>query len=70
LLEHEIIARSRTGNHAEENVMDEATERNLTLVEIGVSRPICLDCEELIKDKGIETKTEFSGKISKNRRIF
>lgn len=68
LFEHEIVAKSRTGNHAEENVMDEAAERNLTLLEIGASRPICLDCEDKIKAFGIETQTEFSGKVSKNRR--
>lgn len=67
LFEYEIIAKSRPGNHAEENVMDEATERSLTLLEIGASRPICLDCEEKIKAGGIETQTEFSGKKSKNR---
>lgn len=50
--------------------MDEATERSLTLLEIGASRPICLDCEEMIKAKGIETLTEFSGKVSKNRRAI
>ena len=69
LYEHEIIARSRAGNHAEENVMDEAEERNLTLLSIGASRPICLECEEKIKVRGIETDTDFSGKISRNRRI-
>ncbi len=69
LLEHEIIARSRAGNHAEENVIDEAEERNLTLASIGASRPICLDCEEKIKGRDIETQTEFSGKVSRNRRI-
>ena len=68
LLDHEIIAKSRVGNHAEENVMDEAKERNLRLTEIGASRPICLDCEAKIVEQGIETQTEFSGKVSKNRR--
>jgi hypothetical protein len=48
--------------------MDEAQERNLTLIEIGASRPICLDCEEKIRLGGIETQTEFSGKPSKKRR--
>ena len=70
LFEDEIIARSRAGNHAEENVMDEAEARNLTLSAIGASRPICLDCEEKIKTMGIDTETEFSGKISRNRRIL
>ncbi len=70
LSEHEIIARSRAGNHAEENVMEEAQERNLTLSAIGTSRPICLDCEEKIKAWDIHNETEFSGKVSKNRRIL
>jgi len=49
------------GNHAEENVIDEADERNLTITEIGASRPICHDCQYKIEEKGIEAKTEFSG---------
>jgi len=68
LLEHEIPSKSRKGNHAEENVMDEAGERNLNITEIGASRPICLDCEIKIKEKGIETKTKFSGKKSRKRK--
>jgi len=68
LIENEILAKSRTGNHAEENVIDEADERNLKITEIGASRPICLDCEIKIKEKGIEAKTEFSGKQSKKRK--
>ena len=68
VLPHEMPARSRSGNHAEENVLDEAQERNLNLVEIGASRPICLDCENRLKAKGIEAKTDFSGKPSKNRK--
>jgi len=67
LLPHEIIAKSKPGNHAEENILETAAERNLKIVTIGASRPICLDCEEKIKDLGIETKTKFSGKKSKNR---
>lgn len=67
LLPHEIIAKSKPGNHAEENILETATERNLKIVTIGASRPICLDYEEKIKTLGIETKTKFSGKKSKNR---
>ncbi len=67
LTENEIEAKSISGDHAEQNVINEAKERNLKGTEIGVSRPICLECEELIKQEGIETKTEFSGKKSKNR---
>lgn len=68
LLDYEIIARSRDGNHAEENVMDEADERSLILIEIGASPAIFLDCEIKIKVSGIKTQTEFSGKVSKNRK--
>lgn len=68
LLEHEIPAKSRKGNHAEENVMGEADERNLKITEIGASRPICLDCENKIKEEEIEAKTEFSGKQSRKRK--
>lgn len=67
LLPHEIIAKSKPGNHAEENVIEEAADRNLSIVEIGASRPICLDCEEMLKELGIHTQTGFSGKKSKNR---
>lgn len=67
LLPHEIIAKSKPGNHAEENILDTAAEKNLKITNIGASRPICLDCEEKIKDLGITTKTEFSGKKSKKR---
>lgn len=67
LLPHEIIAKSKPGNHAEENILETAAEKDLKIVTIGSSRPICLDCEEKIKDLGIETKTKFSGKKSKNR---
>ncbi len=65
---HEIIAKSHPGNHAEENVIREAEARELTLFELGASRPICLDCENLLTNKNIEAKTDFSGKPSKNRR--
>lgn len=67
LLAHEIVAKSKPGNHAEENILNTAAEKNLKIVNIGASRPICLDCEEKIKTLAIETNTEFSGKKSKNR---
>lgn len=65
---HETTAESKLGNHAEENIIEMAEKMNLHLIEIGASRPICLDCEELLKEKGIEAKTNFSGKKSKNRQ--
>lgn len=67
LLPHEIIAKSKPGNHAEENIIDEAQEKNLSIIEIGASRLICLDCEELLNELGINTQTGFSGRKSKNR---
>ena len=68
LLIHEIAAKSKKGNHAEENVIDEAVKQNLNITEIGASRPICLDCEEKIKQKNITTTTKFSGKKSRKRK--
>lgn len=67
LLPHEIVAKSQVGNHAEENILHTAAEKNLKILSIGASRPICLDCEEQIKALNIETSTPFSGKKSKNR---
>ncbi len=68
LLEHETPADLIDGNHAEENVIDMAEKLKLNITEIGASRPICADCEELLKEKNIEAKTEFSGKKSKKRK--
>jgi hypothetical protein len=67
LLEHEIIATPNPERHAEEDIIARANELNLTLTEIGASRAICLDCEDLLKENGVEAKTEFSGKKSKKR---
>ncbi|MCB1157408.1 MAG: hypothetical protein H7A25_16355 [Leptospiraceae bacterium] len=65
LKENEIEA---TGpGHAEEKVIKKAEIEKLHPTEIGVSRPICLDCKSLILQKDIQTKTNFSGKKSKNR---
>jgi hypothetical protein len=69
LLKHEIVAKSKLGNHAEENIIDEAASKMLTITEIGASRPVCLDCEEKMKELNIKTQTEFSGKKSKNRIV-
>lgn len=68
LNENELEAKSILGNHAEQNVLAEAEKRNLTIVEIGASRPICLDCEEELKEKGIFSWSPFSGKKSRNRK--
>ena len=53
--------------HAEETVMNKADEWGMKGKEIGVSRPVCSDCEKLIKSKNIETKAIFSGKKSIKR---
>jgi hypothetical protein len=66
---NEIQAKSTKGNYAEENVMEEADEKNLTITEIDASRPICIDCEIKIRKKNIVAKIEFSGKKSKNRKF-
>jgi len=68
LEDYEIPADGESGKHAEENVIAMAEKLNLTLTEIGASRPICLDCEELLKLNDITAKTEFSGKKSKKRK--
>ena len=68
LLEHEIIAESSPNSHAEINVINKAETLNLTLTEIGSSRPICLDCENTLKSKNIAAKSSFSGKKSKKRK--
>jgi hypothetical protein len=68
LLENEVEAESEKGKHTEENAISKLRELNLKGVEIGASRPICSDCEELIKKEGIEPKTELKGKKSKNRQ--
>ncbi len=65
---NEIVATPNFGTHAEEDIIEEATKLNLTVTEIGASRPICLDCQELLESKNIKSKTEFSGKQSTKRR--
>lgn len=67
LLENEIEAQIKEDKHAEEKVIQKATELGLKGKEIGTSRPICLDCENLIKQEGIVPKTELKGKKSKKR---
>ena len=68
LKKNEIKAKSIFGNHAEQNIFAEAREQNLTIIEIGSSRPICFDCEKEIKKMGIFSWSPFSGKKSKNRK--
>jgi len=48
--------------HAEEKLIKDGVK------DVEVNRPICSDCEKLIKDCGLSTETLFSGKKSKNRR--
>ncbi len=60
--------RDELDKHAEQNIFAEAKKFNLTITEIGASRPICIDCEEEIKEKGIFSWSSFSKKKSKNRK--
>ncbi len=68
LYDFEIEAKGQSGKHAEEYVIDEAEKRNLKLTNISASRPICIECQELIEGKEIKTNTSFSGKKSKKRK--
>ena len=68
LHDFEIEAKGKPDKHAEEYVIDEAENQNLTLIEIAASRPICIECQELIEEKVIETKSPFSGKKSKKHK--
>ncbi|TAD97758.1 MAG: hypothetical protein EAZ97_11960 [Bacteroidetes bacterium] len=68
LLENEIEAQIKEDKHAEEKVIQKALEMGLKGKEIGASRPICLDCEDLIKEESILPKTELKGKKSKKRQ--
>ena len=68
MTENEIVAKPNEGKHAEEDIVTEAEKRELRVTEVGASRPICLDCEELLKTQNIEARTEFNGKKSRKRR--
>ncbi len=68
LNENEIVATPNYDKHAEEDIIEEAEKREVKVTDIGASRPICSDCEEIIKENKITTHTEFSGKKSKKRR--
>ena len=49
--------------HAEETIMN-----NVSNIEhIDASRPVCIDCENMMKSKGVTTDTSMSGKKSRNR---
>ncbi len=67
LFQYEIEAKSKIGNHAEQNIIEEAIKQNLTVTEIGASRDICIDCQDILESMNIVAKTPFSGKKSKNR---
>lgn len=62
LYDFEIEAKGNPGKHAEEYVIDEAEKRELKLTDISASRPICIECQELIEEKEVNTNTLFSGK--------
>ena len=50
--------------HAEESLI----KSGKGITEIEASRPVCLDCEDLINEKGVKSKTPRSGKKSRKRR--
>lgn len=68
LYDFEIGAKGKSGKHAEEYVIEEAENKNLTITEIAASRAICIDCQLIIEEKNIKTETPFSGKKSKKRK--
>ncbi len=68
LYNFEIEAKGKSGKHAEEYVIEKAENENLIITEIAASRPICIDCQEIIENKEIKTQTLFSGKKSKKRK--
>lgn len=68
LEDHELVATPNANHHAEEDIVETTEKLDLHLTEIGTSRPICIDCEDLLKSKNIELKTECSGKKSKKRQ--
>ena len=47
--------------HAEESLI----KSGKGITEIEASRPVCLDCEDLINEKGVKSKTPHSGKKSR-----
>lgn len=50
--------------HAEESLIK--SEKGIT--EIEASRPVCLDCKDLMNEKGVKSKTPRSSKKSRKRR--
>ena len=50
--------------HAEESLI----KSGKGITEIEASRPVCLDCEDLMNEKGVKSKTPRSGKKSRKRR--
>lgn len=64
----EVLANPNYDKHAEEDIIIDADDKDIVIKDIGASRSICLDCENLIKTHNITSHTAFSGKKSKNRR--
>ena len=50
--------------HAEESLI----KSGKGITEIEDSRPICLDCKDLMNEKGVKSETPRSGKKSRKRR--
>ena len=50
--------------HAEESLIKSGKE----ITEIEALRPVCLDCKDLMNEKGVKSKTPRSGNKSRKRR--
>ena len=61
------IAISGVG-HAEETIINAAKEKGYTVQAVASSRPVCADCEAMIKGADATSGTIFSGKKSRVRR--
>jgi hypothetical protein len=68
LFPFEVEAEGEAGSHAEQNVINEAKKREMKLTNMGASRDICIECQEMIENANIEASTTFSGKKSKERK--
>lgn len=66
LMENEIEVVGE--GHAEETILNHAKEHGMKVEEIGASRPICQDCDDMLKDAGTTSTSPRSGKPSTKRR--
>jgi hypothetical protein len=42
-----------TGQHAEMNILNYALENNLTIIQMGATRPVCVDCQSISTPYGV-----------------